>query len=219
MIRPIITIPQSFLRHLKVNWEIDWRGQSLGANTAGYTQTVYNQFPRWFGASEILLKGQEIAQWRAIRAKAQGRVGMYQVPLCDPVGYTGSRFGGGLKFSTGFKFSTGKGFAYEPFCKAARAAKAGATELRVSSSVTPNVGQIMSHNYWPFVVTEVIEITPGIFDLGVQMPLREAISAEREINLQATGLFEAVEDGMGQITYDASRVVSVRLSLREVLNR
>ena len=226
MQRSVITIPQGFLRKISVDWDIDWRGQSLGDSNSGSTQTVYNRFPRWVGSPEVLLHQAEIGQWRAIRAQAQGRTGLYRVEMCDPAVFrftdTGDQVPGfGIPFSDADQpFSSGQGFAYEPTCSAVSGASAGATSIRVEDAdAVPSAGQIMSHNLWPFTVTYVTELGGGTYDLGVQMPLREAIPAGASIKLRGEGLFEAVEESMGRPKYGAGHAARTSLTFREVLNR
>ena len=226
MQREIVTIPASLFRELKMTWDIDWRGQPGGQSNTGISQTVYNAFPRWVGQPEVFLNGSAITQWRAIRAQAQGRVGVYRVPMCDPLGFsmadTGQSFPTGIPFSNGQPFSTGFGFAYEPFAVAASAASAGATQIRVDVSavgVAPKTGQIMSHSEWPFMVTWVTEVSTDVYDIGIQMPLRAAIAVDDPVLMQGVGLFEAIDEGMGNPVYGATQFSTVRLSFREVLNR
>jgi len=225
MQRLIVTVPAAFLRFISVDWDIDWRGQSLGENNGGGSQVVYNRFPRWVGTPSIILQGSAIAGWRAIRAEAQGRVGIYRIPMCDPAGFHFSATGAGvpaagIPFSEGPTFESGYGFAYEPRCTASASAAAGATSILVEDSdAVPVPGQIMSANSWPFVVTSVTEVSSGVYDLTVQMPLRAAISAGDTVLLRGEGLFEAVEDSMGRPSYGAGRLSKVKLSFREVLNR
>ena len=219
MQRPIVTLPAGFLKFLQVDWDIDWRGQGLGENTGGGSSTVFNKFPRWIGAPAIFLEGAELAQWRGIRAMAQGRLGIYRLPLVDPIGFCGAS-GAEQPFADGTSFASGEGFAAEPLCFAAKAAGRGAVQIRVTGlDAAPRIGQIMSQGLWPFIVTWVMEVSAGVYDLGVQMPLREALAAGDPIRLEAMGLFEAVEGGMGRVAYDVSRAAQVKLNFREVLSR
>ncbi|WP_295450082.1 hypothetical protein [uncultured Pseudophaeobacter sp.] len=219
MQRPIVTLPDGFLKFLQVDWDIDWRGQGLGENTGGGSSTVFNRFPRWTGAPSVFLEGAELAQWRGIRAMAQGRLGIYRLPMVDPIGFSGAP-GAEQTFADGTSFASGEGFASEPMCFAAQAADRGAEQIRVTGlDAAPRIGQIMSQGLWPFTVTWVLEVSAGVYDLGVQMPLREALAAGDPIRLEAMGLFEAVEGGMGRVRYDTSRAAQVKLNFREVLNR
>lgn len=218
MQRPIVTLPAAFLEFLQVDWDIDWRGQGLGETTGGGSATVFNRFPRWVGSPSVFLAGEALAQWRAIRATAQGRVGIYRVPMVDTIGFDAPP-DMDLSFADGSSFATGAGFAAEPLGFAALAAKAGAEQIRIETEDAPRIGQIMSQGLWPFTVTWVLEVSAGVYDLGVQMPLREALAVGDPIRMEAMGLFEAVEGGMGRVTYDASRAAQVKLNFREVLNR
>ena len=174
MQRPIITIPAGFLHFLDVDWDIDWRGQPPGNDTGGGTSVVYNRFPRWIGSPSIVLQGEAIAQWRAIRAQAQGRVGIYRLPMVDPIGFTSGAAPSGTSFAGGASFASGVGFASEPACFAVTDVSAGAVQIRVENAeVAPVVGQIMSHKLWPFLVTWVSEVSAGVYDLGIQMPLAD----------------------------------------------
>lgn len=221
MQRPIVTLPHDFLRFLSVDWDIDWRGQGLGETTGGGSATVHNKFPRWIGSPTIYLKGAALAQWRAIRAAAQGRVGIYRLPMLDPVGIDPVNAGSSdFFFDGGIGFDDRAGLVSDPVCFAAADASAGAEQIRVEGpAVDPVIGQIMSHNQWPFVVTWVAEVSAGVFDLGVQMPLREAIAAGDPVKLQGEGLFEAVEGSMGRPSYGVTRLSQLTLNFREVLNR
>jgi hypothetical protein len=222
MQRELVTIPQNLLRVMNVNWDIDWRGQSAGDTTAGNSATVYNAFPCWVGAPKVGLVRDEITQWRAIRAKAQGRIGIYRVSMVDPLGFsmTGRNLSG-KTFAGGQNFSTGAGFANIPVCSAVNAAARGATEIRVSMADEPDPvsGQIMSHQDWPFVITSAMPVGGGLFDLGFEMPLRAAIAAGDLINLRGVGRFEVADAGAGNPAYDRRKVSEIQLSFRVVLNR
>ncbi len=223
MERPIITIPHGLLRHLNCDWDIDWRAQSAGESNAGITQIVSNAFPRWVGSPKIHLYNTAISQWQALRAQAQGRRGIYIVQMFDPVGFSAANpFPSGVPFDTGQPFSTGFGFEWDPVCTAEQDASAGATQIRVNTTgegIAPNIGQIMSHNDWPFRVTWVLEVSTNVYDLGIQMPLRSAITAGDIIRYRGRGRFEAVEGGMGNASYEAARFSRPTLQFREVLTR
>jgi hypothetical protein len=222
MERPTIIVPQSLLTSLDFTWDIAWRGQSVGETNSGFTQSVYNAFPRWVGTPSVFLQDQQLAQWRAIRAEAQGMVGIYKIEMDDPIGYNGTYLPNGIPFSEGVFFSNGYGFSYDPTCTAVTAVAAGATSLRIDVTDTgaaPNEGQIMSHNDWPFMVTSVLQVSQYVYDITLQMPLRSAIAADDTIELQGVGLFEAVEESMGNPVYTGSYASIVKLNFREVLNR
>ncbi|NIZ63284.1 hypothetical protein DL239_20155 [Sedimentitalea sp. CY04] len=222
MQREIVTIPPNFLRVLNVDWDIDWRGQSVGDATSGSSATVYNSFPRWVGSPKVSLVRDEITQWRAIRAQAQGRVGIYRMEMVDPLGFIAPDVNpNGVSFSGGGLFNGGSGFAYTPICRAVNPAGAGATEIRldVAGEAAPVVGQIMSHDDWPFVVVWASLVSGNVYDVGIQMPLRADIAVNDLINLRGVGRFEAVDESAGNPAYDRRRVSSIQLSFREVLSR
>ncbi|WP_372570360.1 hypothetical protein [Ruegeria jejuensis] len=210
---------------MSFDWDIDWRGQPASDRTSGNSQVVYNAFPRWVGSPQILLRKEQIRNWRAFRATAQGRVGIYRIRLCDPVGFglseTGAGIGSkGVPFSTSTFFSADVGFAYDPKATVNIAADAGSEQLTITSpDVAPKVGQIMSYDDWPFQVTTVRTTGADTYSIGIQMPLRSAITAGESVSLAGIGRFEAVEDGMGNPTYGAAHVSTPRLQFREVLTR
>lgn len=226
MKREIIKIPDTLFKELEMTWDIDWHGQGLGESNAGIHQTIYNALPRWVGKPKVFLSGASIAQWRAIRAQAQGRLGVFKIAIVDPVGFgpaeTGVAFPKGIPFSSGSFFSNGYGFNYTPQAVAANAANAGDTRMRLDMSlvgIAPKIGQIMSHNNWPFIVVSVSEVSTDIYDIWLQMPLRSAVEVNDPVLMRGVGLFEATEDHMGHAQYGASYVTTVSLSFREVLNR
>lgn len=218
MERPIVTVPADYLHELNISWDIDWRGQSVGDTTAGNSQVVFNAFPRWVGQPEIMLVRSQITRWRSIRAQAQGMLGIYRIAMNDPLGFDDPLLGTSINYSTGQTHSTGQGFAYDPFVTAAADAAAGATVVRVTGD-RPNVGQIMSHDYWPFQVTYVDDLGSDTYDLGIQMPLRAAIASGDLIQSRGVGLFEVTEGNPGNPVYGVNRVSTVQLNFREVLSR
>lgn len=229
MRRDVVTVPRGLLRFLDMSWDIDWGGQGLGQNNAGNGQIVFNRFPRWIGQPRILLHREQVLAWRAVRAQAQGRVGLYRVPLTDPLGFKLTDAGAseatietGLPFADGAYFTDETGWAYEPFVTVSGAAAAGATEITIDTApvpgFVPKVGQIMSHEDWPFQVQSVVDAGSGLFDLTVQMPLRAAIPSGDLVYLGAWGLFEA-NDGSGNPGYAPALVSRPTLEFTEALRR
>ncbi|MCB2130813.1 MAG: hypothetical protein KDE03_17540 [Rhodobacteraceae bacterium] len=224
MQRPIIDIPPDFAGKLNMNWDIEWRGQSAGDTNLGVTRTTYNAFPRWVGEPAMVLVHSEIAKWRALRARAQGLVGIYRVRILDPVAAIDYAAGtpAPIPFDGDIWFDDGTGFENDLAAFAVKAANPGATTIRLYCETPggpPNIGQIMSHDDWPFMVTAVRQVGTWIFDCDIQMPLRSTIRYGDLVYWEGRGLFEAAEEGMGNPTYAASRVSQVSLSFREVLNR
>lgn len=229
MQREVLNVPRDLMRSIEVNWTPDWRGQSLPEANSGVSTVVYNRFPRWVGSPRLVLSGSRLLAWRAIRAKAQGRKNLYRVPMVDPVGFNhglaAERAGvgsEGLPFSTGAYFSTGHGFSYDPAAVAVGGFARGADEIRLDTAAAgffPVVGQIMSHDDRPFIVTEILETSEAECTVGIQMPLRASIPDGAPVLMQGRGIFEAAEEGMGNPSYGVDLVSRVRLSFQEYLNR
>ncbi|MBB3995311.1 hypothetical protein GGR95_002966 [Sulfitobacter undariae] len=224
MSRLIVTIPRSLMRVTKVNWWIDWRGQSGGSGNDGTEQVVYNKFPRWIGSPEMRLRGEAILQWRAHMMSARGRVGVFRVPMVDALSYAPDLYGGssnGIPFNTGQRFATGQGFADTPVVLNLTAAVAGATTLEISDADAPleiRQGVYISHNDWPYVVTSVTKDGPAKI-ITIETPLREAIPALGLIDLDAKGLFVAETDTMGNPEYGKDLKATPTATFVEWINR
>ncbi len=229
MARPIVTVPAPLMRALQVAWDPDWRGQTSGAFLSGVSRPVNNAFPRWVGQAPLRLSRDMILQWRAIEAQAEGRRGIYRVPMIDPLGFdpgetdTNGYAQTGVPFSNGQTLANGLGLAFEPFVTAGAAADAGAVSLRVdtrpSGGFVPRVGQYLSHDDWPMIVTARRQHATDFWDLDVQMPLRAAISFGDPIMLRAHGRFERPEETPGGLSYGRNQRAEPTLVLQEVLTR
>lgn len=231
MMRRIITIPPTLFKLTSADWDIDWRGQSAGEANSGVTTVVYNAFPRFVAEPSIVLRPDDIAQWRAVRAHARGRTGIYRVRMTDVVGFArksvapgaSSWLTTGTPHTSGSLFANGLGYWYDPFVTAAASASAGAETIRVntvaSGGVAPNPGQIMSAADWPFVVTSVSSVSADVRELTVEPALRRSITAGDTILMTGAGLFEVSDDAAGNPTYDVSKVSRLSIGLREVINR
>ena len=217
MSRRIITIPLPLMRSTSCDWDIDWAGQSAGASNDNMSQVVFNRFPRWIGSPSISLHGDLINAWRAVRARAQGRAGIYRVPMIDLDHMPDMP--DGILFDPDVPFDDGDGFAFEPFVTCAAGAEAGADEIVVQETdFEARLGQFMSHDDWPFVVAAKAAEGAAV-RLTIEMPLRRAIPAGAHILLRAWGLFEATDDMMGNPAYGLVKVSAPQLSFREWLNR
>lgn len=219
MARNIVTIPEPLMRMTVCNWRIDWRGQSSGTANDGSNQIVYNAFPRWIGNPVLALSGDLIEAWQVILEAAEGRAGVFRVPMV-----TDDRMPrpiAGIPFSSGVGFATGQGFAFRPFVICPDGAAAGATTITVLETDYPvRVGQIMSHDDWPFRARARTQTgTPGLVNLIVGMPLRRVIPAGAEIDMRAWGLFQATSDIMGNAEYGPRRQSRPELSLQEWITR
>lgn len=226
MARQIITIPQSFVnRAIERRYFIDWRGQASSEANSGFSQVVYNRFPRWVAEFGLSLDRASSQAWRALIMAGQGRTSVFRLFMGDPIAFMRSEaapasgLAGGSPFANGQRFSNGQGFNYAPFVTAAAAAAPGATEITVSAesaAFAPRVGQIISAADKPMAVTSVLDLGGGQYRLGVQ--LQRATIAEGDIiRLVATGLFELVDDMDGQPAYGRQRVTNPTITLREAL--
>jgi len=217
--RRIITIPPRFLREIEFNWDIDWRGQAPRARLNGTSEDVLSAFPMWVGSPVISLRREQILTWRAIRASAQGRANLYRVRMCDPLGRSGASSDlDGIPFSTEEPFSNGLGFEYRPFCRAVGAVTRG-SETMVLAGDAPKVGQMISHDDWPYVVTSVLTQGDGTHLVGFQMPLYANIPDDDPVFLDGRGLFEASDSDMGAVPYSATSHTRARLSFRQYITR
>ncbi|MBT9387017.1 hypothetical protein KM176_24465 [Pseudooceanicola sp. CBS1P-1] len=217
MSRAIIDLPRFLLRASLVDWDIDWRGQSAGGDTAGGEQVVYNAFPRWVGSPRIILPGPMIGVWRAIRAQAEGRVNAYRVPMVDPVSLRPQARDWRADLQA---WQRGIYRPHRPVVTCTTAVAAGATTITVNEALAGQpvrVGAFLSYDDWPFVVTGRAGAGAAV-TLSVKM-LRTAIPAGAAIDLAASGVFLGTSDTMGNPAYDTSGVASVDLDFREWIGR
>ncbi|WP_343502142.1 MULTISPECIES: hypothetical protein [Roseobacteraceae] len=228
MTRPLVTVPEDLIESSSFNWDIDWRGQPGAESTADTTQVVFNRFPRWVGSLDPTLTRELIGRWRALRWSAQGRAGIYRLPMLDPAVFnrlsvlSAQQVQLGNPFSTGSYFSTGSGFYPGPYVEAAESAAAGASEVRLTVpmlGLVPVPGQIISADDWPMGVTYVIPEGGDTYLVGVQMPLRAAITAGDAISLVGIGRFEVTDDLAGRAAYGQHLISTPSIEFREVLAR
>lgn len=225
MTRPLVTVPLDLLKLSSIDWDIDWRGQPAAESTADTTQVVYNRFPRWVGSIGLIHKREAIGRWRALRWSAQGRAGIYRLPMLDPGVFNRKSMSQSSRcdlYSYASRFAAGDDFYDGPFIYAAAAAAAGAKEVRVSVPLlgqVPVPGQIISADDWPMGVTTVSYEGGSTYLIGVQMPLRAAISAGAAISLVGVGRFEVLDDMAGRAGYGPVAVSTTSIEFREVLTR
>lgn len=229
MTRPMVTVPQSLLHQIDLDWRIDWRGQSAGEFNSGVSGTHYAGFPRWVGAPSFFMNAGELRKWRAISAHARGRTSVYRVRMFDPVAFDMDAAGAsatviatGKTTTDGNYFTNGKGWEYDPFCLCETAAEKGATTLRVDvascNDVAPVEGQIMSVDLWPFTVTSVLPVGGTVYEIGISMALRTDVAVGRYIKMRGEGLFELI-DGTGNPAYNANRFSRPQMEFVEALAR
>lgn len=209
----IITVQRSLMVSSMFNWDIDWRGKSTGDTNAGGSEVTYSNFPRWVGSPQMGLCQETIPQWRAIRAAARGRVNVYRVPIIDAFGYARKISAkvydlSGLKGIGGLVFTDQTPTEYQPFMLVKGAVAKGDTSVVVNtapvSGYTPQVGEILSNNDWPFIVTEVYETGNNEYTLTVEPPFRAAIASGEMIDIIPYGLFKVTSDTSGNPGYDVT---------------
>jgi hypothetical protein len=216
MDRAIIDIPRVMLLATTCDWDIDWRGQSAGSGSNS-EQIVYNRQPRFIGSPTITLLPEMIPHWRALRARVQGRVGVWRVPMIDPLGFEQSR---GAWVADWAAYLSGYYVEDRPQILCAEAADAGATTLLVDermASAPVGIGAYLSHDDWPFVVTDRVQ--EGVYArLSVQM-LRRPIALGAAIDLEARGVFIGSSDTMGLPEYGLGRTSGPKLDFVEWITR
>jgi len=230
MTRTLIDMPPDLLRYISVDWDIDWRSQRLGEFTDGVTRTAFTGVPRWIGTPKSYLDRSRLGRWRATRAVAAGGWGIYRIRMVDlgvapmaGAGITPAIAAQGRAWSTGEYFSTGKGWEAVVTATAAASYPVGATEVQIdttpSGSVEPVVGQIMSHDDWPFMVVSLRNRGGALWDLQIAPGLRGAITAGDIVMMQGVGRFQAMDSGMGEVGYDRQMRTRTQLQFMEVLAR
>lgn len=223
-------MPRALMRVAQVDWRIDQRAQASPDFASGVSQTVGQGYPRWVGAPVIRLRREGLMQWRAVASALRGRARVLRVPMVDPAGYHPSEIGGtpgqvadGRPFASGQVFSDGQGWALAGFALAVGAALRGATTLTVDvascAGRAPRVGQIMSADDWPFVVTGVRAAGGTTYALSVEMPLRADIVDGAPVRLEGVGRFEVVAEDAGGLAYGRDQTTNITVALQEVLAR
>lgn len=222
MDRPIVTIPRELWREFEMDWHIDWRGQAAGTTQAGQTKVVYNAFPRWKGTPKFILHGENFLKWRAIQAEAMGHVGIYRVPMRDPIAFLRPNTNVPL---TDVNMTTGLGLEFTPTSLAVGDHAIGVDTVRLDTSPTgevPVAGQTMSHGEdWPFVIRSLdpVDGEADQYDLRIAPPLRATMPNGQEVRYEAIGRFELANRDQGFPPYGVRRVARVSIPLQEVLTR
>lgn len=223
MDRPLVTIPRTIWREVEHNWTLDWRGQTAGVTLAGQTKVVFNAFPRWRGAPKVFLHQDDFLSWRAVMLKAQGHVGIYRVPMNDPLSF--QRETATVPLNTGQTLNTGLFVESTETVLATWAVPLGNDSITIDvpeGGIIPRPGQLMSHGEdWPFGVTAVERNTtgPNRYRLDVQPPTRSVIAQGEEVRHSAYGRFEIQDRDVGFPVYGADRATQFSIPLQEVLTR
>lgn len=207
MERSYITVPRELMLQSKFDWDIDWRSQAASQSNSGFTQTVFNAFPRWYGRPELSLLAGDIPLWRAIRASARGRANIYRVPIIDGIVTARSLwddYSNGITLSTGDRLKNNLGFQYSPSMAVVRVdddgtllpgtsvVNPGAEYITVADDMqtgyVPKIGAIHSINDFPYIITEVRTLDSTLdegvlsgeiklYELKIETPLRKPVAS------------------------------------------
>jgi hypothetical protein len=218
MARQIITVPRQLCRVSAFDWDIDWRNQPGGEATNGNTMVMSAGFPRWVGTMPLVLPPSLVLAWRAVRAHARGRMGLYLITMIDSLApYPAD----GQPWANGEPWANDENWEGDPVWLFAVAALRGASTIRVTIPAgmpDPIQGQIVSHEHWPTIITSV-EKDGAQWVLTIARPLIVDAGLGNSLSLRPTGIFEAVSDVTGNPTYGLGRVSRPVMELREYLNR
>lgn len=215
--RSIIDVPRVFMQVARVDWDIDWRGQSAGSDLGGGDQLVVNAFPRFVGAPAFSLSRPMLGHWRALRARAQGRVNAWRLRLIDPVSYD---LASGSAEADWQAYLFGQYVEPRPRVPVVSAVSAGASSIVVDETalIEPvRVGAYLSYADWPFVVTGRSGSGAAV-TLSVQM-LRTAIPAGALVDLCARGVFLSDDGVAGNPVYGRDMRTAFEMSFTEWITR
>jgi hypothetical protein len=223
MARPIVSIPRELFKVSVTNWRIRWGGQSAGSDTGGGDQIVFNRFPRWVGEPRIVMGDREIRAWQAILDMAQGRFGLYRVPMIERLRSpfdTGEIPNTGVMPLTAGDMSGRRDIEPRPVVYTSFAASAGDTSIIVDEQplrAPIPVGWILSHEDWPFRVKWREPYGDGLTRLGVSF-VRRPIPAAAAIDIFATGLFIGQSDE-GAFPEIEGETATISMAFEEFITR
>lgn len=216
--RDIIDLPRALMRAVSCDWDIEWRGQDAGEGVDGSEQIISNAPARWIGSPTLALHGDLIGQFRALRARARGRVNAWRLPMIDTV-ISGRMVG--LAGRALASWQNGYLPEVRPVVFAVNAAAAGAEQIVIDERQLAHpikVGAILSQDDWPFMVVDRSGAGAAV-TLQIEMPLRRGFAAGAAIDLFARGIFIAAGDGIGNPVYGLDRVARPDLSFVEWIAR
>lgn len=215
--RQIIDVPRVFMQVSKVDWDIDWGGQSAGGDLGGGDQVVVNAFPRFVGAPSFRFSRAALGHWRALRGTVQGRVNSWRLRLIDPVSYEVASPSLNADWAA---FLAGTYVEPRPRVAAVGATLAGATAIVVDETAVADpvrVGAYLSYLDWPFLVTGRSGSGAAV-TLQVQM-LRVAIPDGALIDLYARGVFLSSDAMAGNPAYGRNMRTSFDMAFSEWITR
>jgi len=217
MIRNIIDVPLPMMRVTQLLWDIDWGTQSTGQDTGGGDQIVFNRFPRFVGQMALRFDRDGIGQWRALRARVQGRRHALRIRMVDPATMQAV----GVPLDGGWQaWLSGVYEEPRPTIRCRTAVAAGATQIEVDETAAAApvaVGSHLSFKDWPFLVTGRSG-SGATTVLQVEL-LRTAIALDDQIDLIPRGLFVPVDPALGGASYDYRLRSAPEWQLSEWLTR
>lgn len=223
MNRKIIELDTAYFWATSFDWQIDWRGTAGQSGVTGSGQVVFGNQPRWIGRPDFAtFRRDKIRSWRGVIAQARGRYNAFRVHMRDPLRPTWAEMGATYKgepipHSDGSLFSDGTCYAQGVTAPILAGAAAGATSIQINGAYLGDfisAGHIFSINDWPYQATG-IEGQGENAVLYFETPLRRAVSADDEINLNATCLAVLEGDLEGASRVQPADIASTKLSLIE----
>lgn len=216
MDRPIVDVPSYLFRPTSIDIDIDWGGQSIGEGVDSSEQIVFNRLPRFTFRSDLVLDGDLIAEWRALRSRARGRAGAYRLQLFDPITQA-------VEYDVSVDYQRAlRGDFSEWFPKVVCVGdvQAGSSQITIDEVNAPfpvRVGAWLSFNDWPFQVEDRIghgaNVTLSISRLHVGIP------HGAQIDLIARGLFVSVDPKNGSAGYGFSQIARPQINMYEWITR
>lgn len=225
MERTIIEFDAAFFWMTAFEWQIDVRGKAGSQGITGTGQVVYGAQPRWVAPLDFdTFDRSRILPWRSILAQVRGRVHALRVHVQDPlrpsfrdIGYSTQDAQlvnqGLVPFDDDELFDDGTGFTQEVATTVTATAAVGATSLTFDIDAlgdTFDGGHMFSINDWLYQAVSVEDGT-----VTFEPPLRRAVIAGDEINLNPTALMVLEGDLEGASRITPNNIASPSLKLVE----
>lgn len=215
--RSIIDMPLPLQRLTAVQWDIDWGGQSAGADAGGGDQLVISAFPRFVAELGLRFERDALGHWRALRARLQGRQNALRVRMIDPVTMAGLHPAIHTDLTA---WLSGMYDEPRPQVPCRIAALAGAVTLAIDETFAAApvpVGAHLSYQDWPFLVLGRSGAGASTV-LEVSM-LRRAIPVNGQIDLIPRGVFTMSDPTQAAVGYGRQQRMTASLTLTEWITR
>lgn len=215
--RAIIDMPLPLQRLTAVQWDIDWGGQSAGADTGGGDQLVISAFPRFVAELGLRFEREALGHWRALRARLQGRQNALRVRMIDPVTMAGQHPSIHTDLTAWLQ---GMYDEPRPQVPCVVAASAGSTSLAIDETFAAapvQVGSHLSYQDWPFLVLGRSGVGAStVLEVAMQ---RRAIPPGGLIDLIPRGVFLMSDPTQGAVGYGRQQRMVSSLTLAEWITR